>query len=324
MNELISIVINVYNGEKYLKKCLDSIVNQTYKNLEILIINDGSTDNTLKEIKKYKDERIRVITTKNQGLSLSRNIGLDNFKGEYIYFIDIDDYIEKDTIEYLYKLIKKYEVQMATCESLEIYDKEVNKKELKEKIELLDREETIKKNLLSENHFIPIWNKLMHKDLFKEIRFDKGLINDLAFTYKVLLLTDKIVYSNQIKYYYYRNVDSITIKNKNDFTRNREIYKVSLKRYKDIKIIYPSFIANDIGLLRNIVILYNKDNKELHDYLDKEKARKNYKKIYKFRMLFYKMSRKEKYMMFVFRLSPKLCKFLYKKHSKLKNRQAKG
>ena len=104
---MISVIINVYNGERYIKKCLDSILNQTYKNLEILIVNDGSTDDTLKICKSYKDSRIRIINTKNKGLSLSRNVGLDNAKGEYLYFIDCDDYIEKDTLEYLYNLCIK-------------------------------------------------------------------------------------------------------------------------------------------------------------------------------------------------------------------------
>ena len=98
MNKLISIIINVYNGEKYIKKCLDSVINQTYKNLEILIINDGSTDKTLEICKKYKDERIKIITTENQGLSFSRNVGIDNAGGEYLYFVDADDFIREISI----------------------------------------------------------------------------------------------------------------------------------------------------------------------------------------------------------------------------------
>ena len=83
MKDLITVIINVYNGEKYIKKCLDSVIKQTYKNLEILIINDGSTDKTLNILKKYKDSRIRIINQDNIGLSLSRNVGIDNAKGKY-------------------------------------------------------------------------------------------------------------------------------------------------------------------------------------------------------------------------------------------------
>ena len=122
MKDLISVIINVYNGEKYINKCLDCIVNQTYSNLEILIINDGSNDKTLKLCKKYKDSRIKIITTKHLGLSLSRNVGLDKARGKYIYFIDVDDFIELDTIEYLYSLCIKYKASISTCRSLDVYN----------------------------------------------------------------------------------------------------------------------------------------------------------------------------------------------------------
>ena len=121
MNDLISVILNVYNGEKYINKCIDSVINQTYKNIEILVINDGSTDNTVNIVKKYKDKRIKLINNKkNLGLALSRNVGIDNAKGRYLYFVDIDDFILEDTIEYLYKLIKKYNVLLATCECNEV------------------------------------------------------------------------------------------------------------------------------------------------------------------------------------------------------------
>ena len=119
---MISVIVNVFNGEKYIKKCLDSIINQTYKDLEILIIDDGSIDSTLSICKKYKDKRIRIISGKNIGISLSRNIGLDNARGDYLFFVDSDDYIEKDTIKYLYDNIKKYNLDMTTCKSVDVYD----------------------------------------------------------------------------------------------------------------------------------------------------------------------------------------------------------
>ena len=319
MKELITVIINVYNGEKYINKCLDCIINQTYKNLEILIINDGSTDNTLKICKSYKDKRIRIITTKNQGLSLSRNTGIDNANGKYLYFIDVDDYIELDTIEYLYKLIKKYKVKMATCKSIDIYEnKRINIKETNEKIELISKEKMLEKNLLSIDNTITIWNKLMEKELFNNIRFENRVVNDLAVTYKLILLNENIVFSNQIKYYYIRNNDSISIKKKNNMDRNTDIYKVSIERYNNVKKIYPLLLANDIGLLRNIAILYNKNSKELHEYLKQNNARKLYKKVFKFKMIFYKMSKKEKMMIILCRIHPKLSYLMYNMYKKLR------
>ena len=143
MKDLISIIINVYNGEKYIDRCLDIVINQTYKNLEILIINDGSVDNTLKLCKKYKDKRIKIITTENQGLSLSRNVGLDNATGKYIYFLDVDDYIEKDTIEYLYKLSKKYKSKFVMSKSLDIRDYNFTYKNKPEKIKFISKEDML-------------------------------------------------------------------------------------------------------------------------------------------------------------------------------------
>lgn len=197
MKELITVIINVYNCEKYISKCIESAINQTYKNLEILIINDGSTDKTLEICKKYKDSRIKIITTKNQGLSLSRNTGLDNARGKYLYFIDADDYIDNDTIEYLYKLIIKYDADLATCNPLTIFNYNFKKIEEKEIIKNLDNIEMLKKVLLAENVAGATWNKLVKKELYDNIRFENRIINDLVVTYKVVLKAKKIIYSNQ-------------------------------------------------------------------------------------------------------------------------------
>ena len=117
-NKLISVIINVYNAEKFVEKCLLSVLNQTYKNLEILIINDGSTDDSIKLCKKYKDKRIKIITTKNMGLAASRNVGIDNATGDYLYFVDADDYIKEDAIEHLYKISVENNADVSTSKCL--------------------------------------------------------------------------------------------------------------------------------------------------------------------------------------------------------------
>lgn len=318
MKELITIIINVYNGEKFINKCLDSVINQTYKNLEIIIVNDGSTDNTLKLCKEYKDKRIRIITTKNMGLSLSRNIGLDNAKGEYLYFVDVDDFIELDTIEYLYNLIKKYNVKMATCKAQEIYNYDFKYKNKKEKVRLLTTEEMLTMNVLATNYAINTWNKLYKKELFNNIRFEDRIMNDLALTYKIIIKCDFILYSNQIKYYYLRNSDSITIKNKTDLKRNIDRYYVFLERYNYINERYPKLISNRLGLLRNIVLLYTKQNSKLHEFLDKQNVKKLYKELFTIKVLWYKMRLMDKIIIILFRISPKLYNFCLKIFLKLK------
>ena len=274
MKDLISIIINVYNCEKYISKCIESAINQTYKNLEILIINDGSTDKTLEICKKNKDSRIKIITTKNQGLSMSRNTGLDNAKGKYLYFIDADDYIDNDTIEYLYKLIIKYDADLATCNPLTIFNYDFKKIEEKEIIKNIDNIEMLKKVLLAENVAGATWNKLVKKELYDNIRFENRIINDLVVTYKIVLKAKKIIYSNQKKYYYLKHKNAVTVNGDKNIERASDFYKASIERYNNVKKIYPNLIENEIGLLRNILRLYLVESKEVEEYLKKRKSYK--------------------------------------------------
>ena len=99
----ISIIVPIYNAEKYISKCLDSIINQTKKELEIILINDGSTDRTEEIIKKYQDKRIRYFKNKNQGIGKTRNFGIDKAKGKYLLFLDSDDFLVENACELLYK-----------------------------------------------------------------------------------------------------------------------------------------------------------------------------------------------------------------------------
>ena len=116
MNILVSIIIPVYNVNKYIDRCLESVVHQSYNNLEIIIVNDGSTDNSLEICKKWEmmDSRIRVITKENQGLGMARNTGIINSHGKYIYFLDSDDYISKDLIKNSILTAYKYNADMVT------------------------------------------------------------------------------------------------------------------------------------------------------------------------------------------------------------------
>ena len=115
---LISVVVPVYNVEQYLKKCLDSIIKQKYNNLEIIIVNDGSTDNSQKICQEYvkKDKRIKLITQKNQGLSAARNTGIDNAHGKYISFVDSDDYLDLEFINELYNTIIENKSDISACD----------------------------------------------------------------------------------------------------------------------------------------------------------------------------------------------------------------
>ena len=316
MNELISVIINVYNDEKHIAKCIESVLSQTYKNIEILIINDGSTDNTLNICKSYKDDRIRIIDQKNIGLSMSRNVGIDNACGEYLYFVDSDDFIEKDTIDYLYGLIKKYNVMIASCGALKIYDYNYRLKNDEEKIYIASSKEMIKKILLSKEYAGTSWNKLTKKELFRDIRFEDRIVNDVVVTYKLYIKAKKIVYSNQIKYFYLRHKESIL--GKKPFERSKDMYNATLERYEHLKTIYPNMVENEICVLYIITSLYIQDEKELQEFLIEQGAIEVFKKMFTMKVLTCSARFGDKLKIVLFRINPKLCNWIVRKYLKLK------
>ena len=304
---MISVIINVYNGQNFIKKCLDSVINQTYKNLEILIINDGSTDNTLKICEGYNDSRIKIITTKNLGLAMSRNVGIENANGDYLYFVDVDDLIELDTIEYLYNLCKKYNCLISTCKSMDIYNYDFEVKQENEKISIVSCNEFLKDVLLSKNKAVCSWNKLIKRELYDNLSFENRIINDMAFTHKLIMRTDKIVCSNQIKYYYLKHSASICAK-KASTERLIDIYNVYVERYNYVKEKYPKMKENNAALLKTIVKLYLKNNKELEKYLNEKNAIKIFKEAFSLKVFLCNIGFREKIKILLFRISPKLNK----------------
>lgn len=321
LNDLISVIVNVYNGEKYIKKCLDSIVCQTYKNLEIIIVNDGSTDSTLSICNSYSDKRIKIITTPNQGLGLSRNTGIENAQGEYLYFVDADDFIEPDAVEYLYKLIKTYNKKIAMCETLKIYDYNYTKKTKKEEVCIKDAKEMIKNILLSIGYAGTTWNKLYHKSIFNNIRFEDRIVNDVAVTYKTYAEAKEIIYSNQIKYYYLKHADSILGQSKRE--RQIDFYKASLERYDYIKNIYPNFLYNELGLLLIIYNLYYRDYNKIADFYKETKIKKKYNEVFSFRVLKCRLPINDKIKVILFRIAPRLSKIVAKIYIGLKKKTRK-
>ena len=317
---MISVIINVYNGEKFIKKCLDSVINQTYKDLEILIINDGSTDNTLKICESYKDKRIKIITTENLGLALSRNVGIDNAKGEYIYFIDADDYIELDALEYLYNLCKKHNIKIATCRSIDINNYNTIVKNTSERVKIISNKEMLEKILLWDNRAEATWNKLIEKDLFNNLRFENRIINDIAFTYKLILKVNNIVYSNQVKYYYFKHEESISIQKKEDLNRCIDLYNVSIERYENIKNIYSDFTANEIGVIYIISKLYLRKNEKVIEYLNNQGAIKFANKLFTLKLFKCKMEFREKIKLVLFRINPKMQKKIINKYLQIKEK----
>jgi len=212
MKPLISIILPIYNVKDYLPKCIKSIFAQTYTNLEIIMVDDGSTDGSGKLCDDYaaKDSRVRVFHKTNGGVSDARNYGVDNANGEYITWIDPDDYVDKDYVEYLYRLILKYNTKMSICQLRVVF---VNGK-IDEKgssgNELLTNKNCIKRMLYHDVIDTSACLKLYHRDLYKNIRYPYGkLFEDMATTYKLMLKCSKIAVGYESKYNYVIRNNSI-------------------------------------------------------------------------------------------------------------------
>lgn len=188
-NDLISIIVCIYNGEKYLKKCVDSIINQDYKNIEIILIEDGSPDSSGEIIDNYAkiDKRIRVIHQKNMGVSLSRNKGLDLSNGKYICIIDQDDWIEKNYVSYLLKLNYEFNSQISITPKVIISTTNSNSYKEQSKADYVYTGEEAACDMLYSKIDIGPWNKMISKDLIEKnnIRFHNELFGGEGLDFSV-------------------------------------------------------------------------------------------------------------------------------------------
>ena len=255
---LFTIIIPVYNVENYIDKCITSVINQTYKNYEIIVINDGSTDNSKEVIKKYENiKNITIIEQKNKGLSAARNVGIKKAKGDYIILLDSDDYVEEQLLEKLERTINK-ETDIIRYQARTVNEKyEVITEYKEDEFYDLDNDTAIEKIL--KYHFIEnSWLYCYKKELFtkNKLKYDEGYIHeDFGLTPLLLLKANKITSIDYIGYNYLIRENSImnnkdskkTIKKCNDFIelgmRNIELIKKSTLKNKDLLL---SYIANSI------------------------------------------------------------------------------
>lgn len=212
--DLISIVIPVFNVEKYLDKCIDTVCNQSYQNIQIILVDDGSTDNcgSICDKAARKDKRITVLHKTNGGLSDARNCGIDIANGKYITFIDSDDYISKDYVDYLYNLIKKYDAKISICGHVKTKSETENARQSNPTEECFGKEKALEEMLYARKFSTSAWGKLYLTELFEDVRYPLGKFSeDMFTTYKVIAKADRIVYGSQICYYYLRRNGSILV-----------------------------------------------------------------------------------------------------------------
>lgn len=261
--DLISIIVPVYNVEEYLDRCIESIVNQTFQNIEIIIVDDGSTDNSgqLCDIWQERDPRIAVYHKKNGGLSDARNYGIEHANGSYFMFVDSDDSISHYMVEILYNVICKHGADIAFCnyctDEKDLYQLEsVGFSELEmTKIQAMS-------DLYTDKHIpiVVVWNKLYKKELFENVKFDVGRIHEDEFImHKLFDLSDKLVYVDCMLYFYFQRENSIMGKEKSIrnldyllalgerlvFFKEKqywELYAKTIETYLDMNIYYTTFV----------------------------------------------------------------------------------
>lgn len=222
MNELISIIIPVYNSEKYLRECLDSVINQTYKNLEIILVNDGSTDNSGNICDEYanKDKRVVVIHIENDGVVNARNVGLLASKGDTIGFVDADDWIENNMYEYMYDIMITKDVELVQVSTIKEYDSYLYKMEkLKSQkyVNVFDNENCSYKNMYPNNQNSigingSLWSKLIKKHILEKflLPIPKRITRreDLACIYSSIPFIKSIYVSDEGLYHYRKHEGS--------------------------------------------------------------------------------------------------------------------
>ena len=242
--ELVSVIVPVYNVEKYLKKCVDSILSQSYQNIEVILINDGSLDGSGEICEAYakKDERIKYITQNNSGLGKTRNRGIEEASGKYLLFVDSDDYIENTMIEKLYHNITESHADVASCGVYNVYRQKCIPQCEKEEKFLCDVEKAFGLLLVGEKIPGSSCNKLYRSELLDKVKFPEGVLyEDVKFHLDLMQIIQSVHVDTTPLYYYVHREESITTK-KFDSSAMSFIYFYE-ETLKVVQQKYPSVIT---------------------------------------------------------------------------------
>ena len=221
---VISVIVPVYNAEKYLNRCIDSILDQTFKDFELILVDDGSKDSSGDICEKYagRDQRIKVIHQENKGQAAARNRGVLNAAGEWIAFVDADDMIQKQMLEYLYQAVDSAKVKLAVCKAAEGKTCPIDfKKDQEYRCTAVKADENILLQWCTEDHidladkyvYWIVWAKLIHRSLLEQYPFIEGKIyEDNAVVFKWIYTASSIAVCDNVMYFYYVNSEGTTKK----------------------------------------------------------------------------------------------------------------
>lgn len=248
MKNKVSIIVPVYNCDKYLNKCIDSILNQTYRNFELILINDGSTDESLEICKErsLEDNRIIVINKKNGGVSSARNEGLKIATGDYLLFIDGDDYIDIDCVQNCINIISEFNLDIVKFGYIKELRKKITKKyhytvPVNEKIERKNYSNQLYPYILSTNDFCNVTNAIIKKSIVKNIVFQNDILigEDYLFFVECLRNSNSIYFMDEFFYHYVVNNDSAT----HNFNEKSNVQKLANSLFVNEKI--KNIVCND-------------------------------------------------------------------------------
>lgn len=274
----ISIIVPIYNAEKYLNKCVDSLINQTKKELEIILINDGSTDKSAEIIEKYQDNRIKYYKNKNQGIGKTRNFGIRKATGKYIMFCDSDDYYELNMCELMYEKMEKENLDLVICDFYKEYENEI----VEEKLPSFSNTNLKETASLIRTINLAPWNKIYRKEIIttNNIYFEEKLkYEDTPFVAKALAVSKKVGKIDEcLNHYIIHQNSETTIRDRRCF----DIFKILdiiREYYKDKEYVKEDLDKLTVRIITNYTIQQRvqEDKKigmqfidEAFDYLEKE------------------------------------------------------
>lgn len=257
-SDLVSIIVPIYNVESYLENCLNSLLNQTYKNIEIILVNDGSTDNSAKIAMKYamKTSRMHYYEKENGGLSDARNYGIKKSNGVFLCFVDSDDFVAEKFVKILYDSILFNDGDIAAVGFCYYYEGDILEEPvITTKVDVLDTKQAIIE-LFNEDKFCNFaWNKIYKRSLFNGISYPVGRkMEDLGTTYLLLERCRKIIYNPSKLYYYYQRNDSIMHALDAKFYKDK--VELSIERFVFLSNKYPNMVENKLCMINTILTCY--------------------------------------------------------------------
>lgn len=282
----ISIIVPIYNVEPFLRKCVKSLLDQTHENIEIILVNDGSPDNSKQICDDFalQDSRIKVIHQENKGLCGARNAGLDVATGDYIAFVDSDDYVTKDMFEYLLNLLTKTNSDISACRFFSLNNSGNISVRTDGIDHILSKEEAVEDIVTKFSLRTFFCNKLFKKELFSNKRFPEGFVFEgTHFIHEIFLEVDKVVFGAEAKYYYRDFSESIV--NTMSYKNRIDYVYAHCKRYIDLHLLYPELAPNllfDVVLnsIKLIEIYVRTPKKERNKYEEKLNYIRNFIKDY--------------------------------------------